>query len=377
MIGLLFVKDLIFIDPEDETRVADFVQIFGRGVHVVWPDAVLGDVLRELKQGKSHMALVRDVNNASESSDPFYELKGIITLEDIIEEILGDEIVDETDVVVENSHQRKVDREETFKWARLRLLDSKIVDETLSPEESKAVTAHLHTNYPEVVDMVSRHQLLKLVTQTKVSILPTAAQEVGQELPNDLLYKRGEPSDLCTLVLSGKITVLAGADNFRSTVSSWSLLGSGALGDANYTPDFDAFVSSGPCRCLRLNRASVVSAIDKSVLETRDLSDRMDDQPVSMLYEMDSPSVNLKDDKDSQSPLREESSRKKKLLTALTMFGKHEGKSAQRFAHAQTPMKPKASVVPEKTLEYIGQIPDLSEDVDDPEPPSPKKQAED
>ena len=35
MIGLLFVKDLIFIDPEDETRVADFVEIFGRGVHVV------------------------------------------------------------------------------------------------------------------------------------------------------------------------------------------------------------------------------------------------------------------------------------------------------------------------------------------------------
>ena len=32
VIGLLFVKDLIFIDPEDGTRVADFVQIFGRGV---------------------------------------------------------------------------------------------------------------------------------------------------------------------------------------------------------------------------------------------------------------------------------------------------------------------------------------------------------
>mmetsp|Transcript_14255 Transcript_14255/g.19058 ORF Transcript_14255/g.19058 Transcript_14255/m.19058 type:complete len:80 (+) Transcript_14255:1405-1644(+) len=31
VIGLLFVKDLIFIDPEDETRVRNFVQIFGRG----------------------------------------------------------------------------------------------------------------------------------------------------------------------------------------------------------------------------------------------------------------------------------------------------------------------------------------------------------
>jgi len=93
---LLFVKDLIFIDPEDNTRVSDFVDIFSRGLHVVWPDDSLGDVLRELKSGKSHMALVRDVNNEDESQDPFYEVKGIITLEDIIEEIIGDEIVDET-----------------------------------------------------------------------------------------------------------------------------------------------------------------------------------------------------------------------------------------------------------------------------------------
>ena len=81
VIGLLFVKDLIFIDPEDEVPIRSFIQIFGRGVHVVWPDDTLGDVLAELKQGKTHLALVRDVNNVDESQDPFYEVKGIITLE--------------------------------------------------------------------------------------------------------------------------------------------------------------------------------------------------------------------------------------------------------------------------------------------------------
>lgn len=34
VIGLLFTKDLIFIDPEDETPVKNFVQIFGRAVTV-------------------------------------------------------------------------------------------------------------------------------------------------------------------------------------------------------------------------------------------------------------------------------------------------------------------------------------------------------
>ena len=60
IIGLLFVKDLIFLDPEDEIPVKNFVQIFGRGLHIVWADDKLGGVLKLLKSGRSHMALVRD-----------------------------------------------------------------------------------------------------------------------------------------------------------------------------------------------------------------------------------------------------------------------------------------------------------------------------
>lgn len=38
VIGLLFTKDLIFIDPDDETPLKNFVQIFGRAVtvRVLW-----------------------------------------------------------------------------------------------------------------------------------------------------------------------------------------------------------------------------------------------------------------------------------------------------------------------------------------------------
>jgi hypothetical protein len=162
--------------------------------------------------------------------------------------------------------QKRVDRLETFDWGRLRLLDAKLVDETLSLEEAKAVVAHLRTNYSDAVSLLSDHQLFRLVSETSVTELPAAEQQLGTDVPKDLMYEKGVTTDICTLILSGKVTVLAGSDQFRSDVSSWTVLASSALTEVSYSPDFTAFVS-GPCRCLRFTRDSYVAAVDASTLE--------------------------------------------------------------------------------------------------------------
>jgi hypothetical protein len=193
----------------------------------------------------------------------------MITSIDIVERILGDTIVDETDAFVDNMQTLKVDRGETFEWARLRLLDSKIVDEMLSASEISAVTAHLRTNYAGNFALLTDSQLTRLLSTTPIVTFATATQDVGQAVPNELLYEKGVSNDVFTLILSGKVTIFVGEEGFRSDLTSWSILGRAALDRTSWTPDFTAFVSEGPCRCIRIHHSAFVQAVDASVVERR------------------------------------------------------------------------------------------------------------
>ncbi|XP_055387807.1 metal transporter cnnm-2-like [Condylostylus longicornis] len=94
IVGLLYTKDIALIDPSLHLPVRTVLSMFGRAVYGVDVDAPLLAVLSEFKKGQSHLAVVREVVDDG-VRDPYYRHVGVITLEDIIEEILQDEILDE------------------------------------------------------------------------------------------------------------------------------------------------------------------------------------------------------------------------------------------------------------------------------------------
>ncbi|CAO3635147.1 unnamed protein product [Mucor hiemalis] len=100
-VGMLLTKRLITYDPEDALPMK---QLPLSALPETGPDTSCLDILNFFQEGKSHMALV--------SNDPGGDsgALGVITLEDVIEELIGEEIIDETDVYVDVRNKIRVVR---------------------------------------------------------------------------------------------------------------------------------------------------------------------------------------------------------------------------------------------------------------------------
>ena len=291
IVGLLFVKDLIFVDPEDETALTSLLGIFARGLQIVDETDSLDDVLRIFKAGHGHLALVRrgevakKLSAIQEHSNESKEIEltemgappapdaapsvfvGIVTLEDIVEEILGDEIIDETDVFVDVDNHVKVAGRSDFDFTKLRRLDAEFVDERLSPEEVQAVTSHLLTNVKALrrSTTLDRDEMAQLVRRSRVVEIRRKSKNPHSDKihAQDRIYVRGEAASYATLVLNGKLSVLAGVDGFRAEAGPWTVLGADALvsDEGSFVPDFSAHVATDSVRCVHVTRAEYERAI--------------------------------------------------------------------------------------------------------------------
>lgn len=91
-IGMLLVKVLITYDPEDAKPVGQFPLAT---LPETRPETSCLDIVNFFQEGKSHMAIVS--TNPGENEGAL----GVVTLEDVIEELIGEEIVDESDVFID------------------------------------------------------------------------------------------------------------------------------------------------------------------------------------------------------------------------------------------------------------------------------------
>eukprot|EP00076_Gallus_gallus_P042043 XP_025007581.1 metal transporter CNNM1 isoform X5 [Gallus gallus] len=201
IVDLLFVKDLAFVDPDDCTPLQTVTRFYRRPLHCVFNDTRLDTLLEEFKKGKSHLAIVQRVNNEGEG-DPFYEVMGIVTLEDVIEEIIKSEILDETDLYTDNRKKERVPHRgrKPQDFSIFRLSDSEMKVK-ISPQLLLATHRFMATEVePFKSPYLSEKILLRLLKH------PNVIQELKYDRKNKkaaehYLYQRNRPVDYFVLIL--------------------------------------------------------------------------------------------------------------------------------------------------------------------------------
>jgi len=252
--GVLFVKDLILLDPADEMPLRTLLHFYPRELRMVFSDTKLPELLNYFQTGKGHLAIVRRVN-ADGDGDPFYENIGIVTLEDIIEYLIRDEIVDETDIYVDLQTKERVKRNVPDPWGNTPCAVR------LTPHQASACASFLNSSVPLFAKNVfDAAAVTRIVAEAHIRDIKVIEDGGPVQARRIQLYTRGQPSEWFTLILSGKVDVVTGSDEFRCRMGAWDWLGARALTEDKFVPDFTAVVVSG-CRVLQVSRQRYLKAL--------------------------------------------------------------------------------------------------------------------
>uniref|UniRef100_A0A8C6TSL6 Metal transporter n=1 Tax=Neogobius melanostomus TaxID=47308 RepID=A0A8C6TSL6_9GOBI len=235
IVEILYVKDLALVDPDDCTPMTTITKFYNHPLHFVFNDTKLDAMLEEFKKGNSHMAIVQKVNNEGEG-DPFYEVLGLVTLEDVIEEIIKSEILDESDGYLDRKVKRSL--------APLEIpLEPRSTHEEFSLFKPPEGEPKIRTS-PQL--LLATHRFLSREVEhfspARVSekVLfhllrhPSVNQEVHFDSSNRLspshyLYTRNHPVDYFVLLLQGRVEVEIGKEGLKFENGAFTYYGVSAL----------------------------------------------------------------------------------------------------------------------------------------------------
>eukprot|EP00118_Oscarella_pearsei_P011896 m.83533 g.83533 ORF g.83533 m.83533 type:complete len:707 (+) comp36353_c0_seq2:67-2187(+) len=294
IVGILFSRDLNLLDPDDKIPLRTIIKHYNHPMLHVWYDTTLDKVLEQFRDERNHMAIVKRVNDEGEN-DPFYEVVGVITLEDVIEEIIQSEIVDETDTIgwpthtvynlklrtflVDNQTRKPIERKNSLDLSHFHSLNSDAQDQAkISPQMALAVFQFLSAE----VNAFSPYRILPSVLKRLINkgdvITNSEPPSNGEQR---FLYQKGKLASAFTLILHGNVQVTVGKENLtfkRGPFSSFGETVLQCLGTPNafhtpesphtsgYVPDYSIELL-GSVQYLKITRAHYEQAIEITRLE--------------------------------------------------------------------------------------------------------------
>ncbi|KAJ7304281.1 hypothetical protein JRQ81_011823 [Phrynocephalus forsythii] len=222
IVDMLYVKDLAFVDPDDCTPLKTITKFYNHPVHYISNTTTLGAALEEFKKGKSHLAIVQKMTE----DEHRYEVLGVVTLEDVIEEIINSEILDESDIYTDNRTKKQVTSRRKWDFSVFKGND----EAKISPQQLMAAHRFLSTDVvPFCPSHISEKYLLRLLKLRDVSC-ELKFDEEHKYSPHHYLYEKNKPADYFILILQGKVEIEACKENMKFENGPFSYFGVMALG---------------------------------------------------------------------------------------------------------------------------------------------------
>ncbi|VDK74583.1 unnamed protein product [Dibothriocephalus latus] len=234
--SVLNVKDLAFVDPNDKIPVSTICNFYKRTFITVPASKTLTDIFEEFRKGNTHLALVYADSPKSDTNANFNRLIGIVTMEDVIEEIMQEEIMDETDIFSEftffKTEAQKTDNKRTKKrsmrcpnmdlWPILNFQTGS----RITPQLKLAVLRHLVANTIPFGPKYAHTLILQGFLNCSF------AQEVmsdDTQTRSHAIYEAGKESANAIFTLQGSLTVEFPDTHLQFEAGAFTLFGESIL----------------------------------------------------------------------------------------------------------------------------------------------------
>lgn len=222
---ILLTKNLALLDPDDNIPISVLVEHSNVKCKYIPFGTTLDSALGMFKDSRRHMAFV--VDNTFSANNEEKKVLGLITFEDVLEELFQAEINDETDAVVDNRGNHRLLDNLRARGLLSFMHQTHTTHSTETPSENLRLAAFHFLSGIDVfsVEHVSRNVLLKLLRLD--SIYCTTHGPIQSY--SESIFIKGVPADYFVMILEGKTNVEVGDEGLTFEAGPFKYFGLEAL----------------------------------------------------------------------------------------------------------------------------------------------------
>lgn len=211
--GILHVKELIMIDPNQCVSVDSIMQLFPSSLLRLSDKSTVSDSIKEMVNSHTEFAFVSQIIESS-NSDNQVELVGIVTLEDLIKAVMRLDLVDENTLIKDRD-----------------------ASSTILTVFSKMVLNHLDPTTMDIITHFINQSLSKQNLYLPPDVIHSLIQKGSIEkvaVGSEPIYQINQTTDFAVVVLQGVFTVYIGEDRMVTEKPVFSVINISSLLEDNF-----------------------------------------------------------------------------------------------------------------------------------------------